>query len=305
MTTDRLEKPTIPLVMQFVDGLRSKNEDVRQRVAKELHKYVTTELLEFPQEDIINFLNNFNNEIYKMLMESNDVNDKKGAIVAILILIGVETGNTSTRYSKYVNYLRKATYNDLNLIELAAYASGKIAQQSSSTYGSSYVDFEIRQATEWITSAQERSELTRHHAVLSLIELAISAPTYFSSHICSVIDALFVPLRDPKAAIREAAVNALRAALSVVASKETKETKESPNPPWYKVCYDKAMKDVYDDAPYTSKEREQRENRIHGTLLTLNELFRCSNQVAEKIRQEIELDPSFSLIEPDRHTSLR
>lgn len=49
---------------------------------------------------------------------------------------------------------------------------------------------------------------------------------------------IFNAIRDPKPIIREVAVEALRAALVVVAQRET--TKQMHRPMWYKQCYDEA-----------------------------------------------------------------
>lgn len=66
----------------FVSGLKSKNEDVRLKTAKELHRYIATELREMSQEDSTKFLDDFNHHIFDMV-SSSDINDKKGGILAI------------------------------------------------------------------------------------------------------------------------------------------------------------------------------------------------------------------------------
>lgn len=61
----------------------------------------------------------------------------------------------------------------------------------------------------------------RHAAVLVLRELALTMPTYFYQQVSQFFDLIFHAAQDPKPAIREGAVDALRAALVVTAQRES------------------------------------------------------------------------------------
>lgn len=121
-----------------------------------------------------------------------------------------------------------------------------------------------------------------------LRELATSSATYFFQHIQQFFECIFIAIKDPKPPIREAAVGALRAALVVTASRETKECQ---HPTWYKSCFEEACKGL-DDSSFAqganAKDKITRDDRSHGSLLVMNELLRCSNVEGEKIRQEVE-----------------
>lgn len=119
-----------------------------------------------------------------------------------------------------------------------------------------------------------------------LRELATSTPTCFYQHVQQFFECIFTAIRDKETKIRESAVGALRAALAVVASRETKET---ANTTCYKHCYEEALKG-FDDNFYAQvgKDKMNRDDIVHGSLLVLNELLRCSNSEGEKMRQEIE-----------------
>ena len=69
-------------VQQFVSGLKSRSEDTRARATRELKQYVSTELKEALPEDLTAFLEEFNQQIVEMV-SSQDVNEKKGGILAI------------------------------------------------------------------------------------------------------------------------------------------------------------------------------------------------------------------------------
>lgn len=69
-------------VSQFVQGLKSRNVDVQIKTARELYHYAKTELREVPQEELKQFLDEFDNQIPEMVF-SNDVHEKKGGVLAI------------------------------------------------------------------------------------------------------------------------------------------------------------------------------------------------------------------------------
>ncbi|RWS29930.1 hypothetical protein B4U80_02742 [Leptotrombidium deliense] len=271
------------LIESFVARLKSRNEEERQKCARDVQHFVATELQEMSVEDVTLFMDAFNKHIFEMMITSSDSNDKKAGFLAIIILVGVDVGNRSTRCSRFANYLRNTTVpNDTSLLELMAYAIGRVAI-ASGTLTASYVDYEVRRAIEWLSG--DRNESKRHGAVLILRELATSTPTYFFQQLHPFFECIFSAIRDPKKVIRESAGGALRAALAVTASRETKESQKLR----YQFCFDEAMKG-FDDSYFVqnTKERSNRDDRIHGSLIVFNELLRCSNIDGEKVRQDIE-----------------
>lgn len=58
-------------------------------------------------------------------------------------------------------------------------------------------------------------------------------PTYFYQHIFSFFELIFNAVRDPKASVREGAVDALRAALVVTTQRES--ARQTQRPQWYAV----------------------------------------------------------------------
>ncbi|CAL1276558.1 unnamed protein product [Larinioides sclopetarius] len=267
------------VMQQFVSGLKSKNEDIRFRTTRDLHHYVTTELREMSIEDVSAFLDEFNHHIFEMV-SSSDVNDRKGGTLAIVCLLGINVGNTATRTSRFVNYLRNLLPStDTGVMELAAYAIGRLALVSG-TYTAEYVEFEAKRAFEWLSG--DRHESKRHAAVLVLRELAVSTPTFFFQQVQQFFDCIFNATCDPKPSIRESAAAALRAALVVTAQRETKETQKTF---CYKAIYEVAVKG-FNEA--VKEKGVTRDDKIHGSLLVINELLRCSNVEGEMIRQELE-----------------
>lgn len=69
-------------VLQFVNGLKSKNRDVQNKAAQDLFLFVKTELREMPQDELIQFFDDFNHHIFDMV-SSTDSYEKKGGVLAI------------------------------------------------------------------------------------------------------------------------------------------------------------------------------------------------------------------------------
>ncbi|XP_053376740.1 serine/threonine-protein kinase mTOR-like [Mercenaria mercenaria] len=268
------------VMVQFVSGLKSRNEETRIRTANELHHFVSTELREMPLEEHTHFMDQFNHHIFEMV-SSSDLSERKGGILSIVSLIGVDVGNTATRISRFANYLRNLLpSNDVGVMEMAAKAMGILAL-SSGTYAAEYVEFEVKRALEWLTG--DRNEGKRLAAVLCFKELAVNTPTFFFQQIQQFLDCIFTAVRDPKPMIREGAVAALRAALAVTSQREGKTSQTSQ---WYKQCFDEVDK-MYDDTNGREK-KLTKEDWAHGSLLIVNELLRCSNVEGERLRMEME-----------------
>ncbi|OXU22583.1 hypothetical protein TSAR_001785 [Trichomalopsis sarcophagae] len=271
---------TSTLVLQFVQRLKSKHEDVRSKAARELCLYVKTELREATQEEITAFMDEFNHHIFEMVSGS-DINEKKGGILAIVCLIGADVGNINTRTIRFANYLRNLLpSSDIGVMELAAKTVGKLALVSG-TFTAEYVEFEVKRAFEWLSG--DRNENKRHAAVLVLKELAVSMPTYFFQHITQFFELIFKAVCDPKPAIREGAVEALRAALVLTAQRET--AKQTQKPTWYKLCYEEIVAGF--EEVYVREKSFNRDDRMHGSLLILNELLRCSNLQWERLYEDL------------------
>lgn len=77
--------------------------------------------------------------------------------------------------------------------------------------------------------------------------------------------------------IRESAGQALRAALMVTSQRES--GRSGVKPTWYKQCYDEAIS-CFGEIP--AKEKGGKDDRVHGALIVLNEILRCSNAVWER-----------------------
>ncbi|XP_013111288.1 serine/threonine-protein kinase Tor [Stomoxys calcitrans] len=270
---------TTSIVQQFVTGLKSRNRGMQSKAAQDLFLYVKTELREMSQEELVQFFDDFNHQIFSMVM-STDINEKKGGVLAIKCLISGDVVNTMKRITPYYNHLRDLLpCNDVSVMEIAARTLVKLANLPGSKGAESF-EFDIKRAFEWLSG--DRHEYRRHAAVFILRELAVAMPTYFYQQISTFFDHIFNAIFDPKPAIRESAGEALRAALIVTSQREN--TKQSSEPQWYKISYAEACKSFNEDIALQQREPKgmTRDDRIHGSLIIFNELFRCSNAAWER-----------------------
>ncbi|XP_059613044.1 serine/threonine-protein kinase Tor [Phlebotomus argentipes] len=276
-------------VQQFVTGLKSRNRDVQNKAAQDLLLFVKTELRELPQDEPNQFFDEFNHHIFDMV-SSADLNEKKGGVLAIKCLISGDVVNTTTRISRYSNNLRNLLpSSDVSVMEIAAKTLVKLALLPGSKGAESF-EFDIKRAFEWL--AEDRNEGKRHAAVIVLRELAVAMPTYFYQQVGPFFDHIFNAIRDPKPIIREGAGQALRATLIVTCQRENVNNK----PQWYRTCYDESLV-CFGEVPLKEK-GVTKDDRVHGALIVLNEVMRCSNSTWERKYN------SLKCLQPERKRSI-
>ena len=86
------------IVQPVVEPMKHCTALIRNKAAKDLYMYVSTELREVGQEELNTFLDDFNHYIFEMV--SGDTHAKMGGILAIVALINADVCNTGTRISR-------------------------------------------------------------------------------------------------------------------------------------------------------------------------------------------------------------
>lgn len=291
----------------IINNLKSKCDDERNKATQQLQNYVINEVQGKPIEFVKTFIEEINHQIVKLFRANSETSAKKGGLLAMITLISLDVGDRITQCTKFANIIRDLPVaNDVSLMELEAYTIGKIAEVSGSLT-TKFMDFEVGKAVEWLRTEQiDRHSDKKHCGALRLRELAKFAPAFFVPHMSQFFDCIFNAICDPKPVVRECGVDALRSALFVLASRETEENQ---NPKWYEHCYQEAIKNFddfsasLDNNHHTSnptsqhnantnhnhhhtlsqKDRVRRDDRIHGSLMVLNELFAvCDNNPAHQ-----------------------
>lgn len=103
-------------VNKFVDGLRSNNEECVYKTAKELQDYINNDLQALPNDAIMFFLDELCGKIFDLLR--TNVPDKKGLILAIIVFVSVDIGNTNIGQSRFAYLLQNILPNDIEEMEL-------------------------------------------------------------------------------------------------------------------------------------------------------------------------------------------
>ncbi|PHU26345.1 hypothetical protein BC332_04677 [Capsicum chinense] len=155
-------------------------------------------------------------ELITTFLDSNKVFENLGALRAIDELIDVTISENASKVAKFSNYMSAAfeTKRDPEILVLASKVLGHLDRS-----GGAMTADEVKVAIEWLRG--ERIEYRRFAAVLILKEMGKNASTGFNVHVPEFVDAIWVALRDPILAVREKAVEALRACLRVIEKRET------------------------------------------------------------------------------------
>ncbi|KAI3919103.1 hypothetical protein MKW98_016656 [Papaver atlanticum] len=200
---------------------------------------------------------------FTRLLESTEVAENLGALRAIDELIDVTLGESASKVSKFSNYMRTIleVKRDPEVLILASRVLGHLARAGGAMTADE-VECQVKIAMGWLHS--DRVEYRRFAAVLILKEMAENAPTVFNVYVPEFVDAIWVALRDPTLAVRERAVEALRACLRVIEKRETRWRVQ-----WYYRMFEATQAGLGKNAPVHS---------IHGSLLSVGELLRNSGE---------------------------
>ncbi|KAG5526253.1 hypothetical protein RHGRI_032514 [Rhododendron griersonianum] len=233
-------------------------DNPKDGAALALKKHLEEEARDLSGEVFFRFMDQLYDRITSLL-ESNDVAENLGALRAIDELIDVSLGENASKVSRFSNYMRTVfeVKRDRNILILASNVLGHLARA-----GGAMTADEVKNALEWLKG--ERIEYRRFAAVLILKEMAENASTVFNVHVPDFVDAIWVALRDPTLAVRERAVEALRACLRVIEKRETRWRVQ-----WYYRMFEATQEGLGRNAPVHS---------IHGSLLAVGELLRNTGE---------------------------
>ncbi|KAG9440008.1 hypothetical protein H6P81_020173 [Aristolochia fimbriata] len=227
-----------------------------------LRKHVEEEARDLSGEAFSRFMDQLYDRIWSLL-ESNDVAENLGALRAIDELIDVPLGESASKVSKFSNYMRTVfeVKRDPEILILASKVLGHLARAGGAMTADD-VERQVKNALDWLRG--ERVEYRRFAAVLILKEMAENASTVFNVHVPEFVDAIWVALRDPTLAVRERAVEALRACLRVIEKRETRWRVQ-----WYYRMFEATQDGLGKNASVHS---------IHGSLLAVGELLRNTGE---------------------------
>ncbi|KAK5939777.1 phosphatidylinositol kinase- protein kinase tor1 [Knufia obscura] len=242
--------------------LRSKNDAVKKRAAKELQELVTLLSREWPPERFASFYDKITNRLSQLIVQSQDVSDKIGGIYALDQLIHCDAIDAAQKASKYSNYLRAALRsNDAAVLDAASEALGHLARPGGA-FTAELVEAEMTSAFEWL-QPDSKQESRRLAAVLLIRELAKNSPTLVYGFIPQIFELIWNAIRDPKDNIRRAAAESVSACFGVMVARDSAFQAQ-----WFQKIYTRALEGLRSTTNVDD---------IHGSLLILKELLQQGN----------------------------
>ncbi|CAF4450596.1 unnamed protein product, partial [Rotaria socialis] len=298
------------LLEQFTGDLQSPNEDTRRRATDELYERILAQYVDPPPDVVANVAETVQEFVRKKMGNPNDVNENRAALLVILCFICAGQNFYTELSNKLEPTLRgyKQMSVDANLCELVVKLTC-ILVKGCGRMSIDQFSHDVPKAIERI-SRDEKHETRRYSGITILREIALVAPTRYYHLITPVhqyFEQLFGTMVDSKQYIREAFAETMHATLIVLIDREREEQKNNDlktakdltgaitaHPmnteastffEAYNMAYTEAMKCLTVD---TAKNKNpQREERIHGGLLLLNELLRVSDAKFENTCQEL------------------
>ncbi|ODV94288.1 hypothetical protein PACTADRAFT_4233 [Pachysolen tannophilus NRRL Y-2460] len=269
------------VIEQIFNGLKSKNNSIRLKAARELKNHIISISRDFTSsEQISRYNNDINKRIFE-LINSNLSNDKMGGIAAINALLELnnddefisQTNNASSleentnKITRFANYLRVLIPStDLEVMKYAAVTLGKLAMPGG-TLTAEFVEFEIKRSIEWLVN--DKQDLKKHAAVLIISSLAYNSPTLIYGYINDILGNIWITLKDPKQNIREDTAIAMRNCIDLIFDRDAQLKKY-----WFNKLYNEASAvfKVTAQVNSSSSSTSATVEEIHGSLLCYREL---------------------------------
>ncbi|UJR25716.1 hypothetical protein I4U23_007067 [Adineta vaga] len=300
------------LLEQFVEGLQSSNEDIRRRATDELYERIIAQYADAPTDVVASIVEQVQDFVRKKMSNPNDVNENRAALLVILCFVCAGQNLYTELSNKLEPTLRgyKQMSVDANLCELVVKLTC-ILVKGCGRMSIDQFSLDVPKALERI-SKDEKHETRRYSGITILKEIALAAPSRYYHLITPVeqfFEQLFGTMTDPKQYIREAFAETMQGTLVVLIDREREEqknnnsemttgqelTSSNTNNPInlesntflkaYYMAFREAMKCLAVDP--TKSKNVQKEDRIHGGLLLLNELLRVSDVKFENICQDL------------------
>ena len=237
--------------------------EIRAAAARNLRSVVEAIVREMPLDTSAKFLSDMTIHVFE-LVNSHEVFDKLAGIALIDELIEIKNESNETLIIRFANAFRilfqqSPSHSDPIVLEMAAKSLGHVARLGN-TLTTDIVEFQVKQAFEWLSSDQHEK---RHlAAVLILKELAANTPILFHVYMPTFLDHIWVAIHSPRLEIRESGISALRVCLIDIANRQTR---------WKLQCYFKIYSEATAGAGISIKAKPV--HVIHGSLLTLGELL--------------------------------
>ena len=261
---------TYSIFNSIFDRLKSPDPQDRSNATKELKESLISISRDLSVEQFQRFSNIINNKIFELLHGAT-TEEKIGGITAVdtLIAFYLHIEELPNQTARLANYLRMVLpSNDMGVLRLAASTLGKLAVPGGGTITSEFVESEVKNSLEWLTSVPENNtnsklEYKKHAALLILTGLADNSPYLLYPFIDDILENILNAVRDNKIVIREDTAKLLGKCLIVLRTRNNSHENEKWVERLFKEC----------DSGFTFGGIEY----VHSSLLIYHELLSSDN----------------------------
>lgn len=227
-------------IKKYIQNLKSKSKDERNRAARGIRLYVEQEARERSGEGFIKVLNSLVKKIEDFSL-SNDPYEIMGSIILIDELVEIAVAGENERILiKFVNILssliesqKDSSKNnvDVEALESSAKALGHIARVLSPGLTYDLLEQRVKVALDWLQNSKVSSnaEMNKIASMLIITELAENAPAVFHSHVLTFFDLIWDVLTDKKINVRIRARYALRNVFSLISHRKSDKSRKYYN----------------------------------------------------------------------------
>jgi len=206
-------KPWFETLHNIFNDIKNRKKENKLEVINRLKQYVAEQTHEMKGEHFTHFMHDINEHI-KELTKSTNFQDVLAGIVVLDKLLDVEYDlNDGLFISQWAAYLRNALHQSesTQVVSEAAKCLGRLVRIYQSR---EFIEFEIRQALEWLSSGNHFRVAT---AVAVLAELFQNVPTLISvEHVESFVELMSQSLQDSDLTVRQGVVDVLRWSLRLL-----------------------------------------------------------------------------------------
>nr|CDS34112.1 FKBP12 rapamycin complex associated protein [Hymenolepis microstoma] len=203
------------LVNRYLDGLKSNSDETRLSTVSDLRKFIASDLKEAASSNYTEVIDYLCVELNEML-NGNDGNEKKGAILAIGCLAEIDFAALSPYCPKFIASLNSLNYlGDLQLIVL----SGRLLGEFGLLLPNDFAESQIRRACESLKSGT-LSFTQKEFNILMIREAALHTPVSFYHSISKCLPVLLQCFREKEIVLRDLTAMALRCTLAIAAENE-------------------------------------------------------------------------------------
>jgi hypothetical protein len=216
--------------MQYLNLLRSDDQFLQIKAAKDFYAFLLNELKQVKRDDETSFVDNLIHNIKDLAHEANpNTKDKQACIYIITAIINLDSINVKVRKKHHASLFRilrnLLACPDPTIIHMASRAMGRYVQAGVEC------DVEFKSGLELLKRVGgSDTAAARYQGILLVRELVLAYPPRLFLHSATFFENIVVALCDSSPQIRYEAIELFRLSLVILFNRETATTTSSQKP---------------------------------------------------------------------------